>query len=145
MHDPFVGTWTLNPARSQFDANHKPREGTLQWQLEPDGAYLMLAEGRNEKGDTCTERLTGPPSRNDPAIHPGAAPRCGCRRKRPDTRGRWCHVEGPKRDGRVLLDARIVGPKLPQGDDLLRPASVRTCETRALQAVAKRMVGLCGL
>ena len=28
MHDPFEGTWKLNPVKSQFDANHQPREGT---------------------------------------------------------------------------------------------------------------------
>ena len=56
MHDPFVGTWKLNSSRSQFDPNHRPSEATLRWQLEPDGGYLMLAEGVNEKGERVAEK-----------------------------------------------------------------------------------------
>ena len=56
MHDPFVGTWTLNPAKSQFDANHRPSEASMRWQVEPDGGYLMLAEGVNEKGERVAEK-----------------------------------------------------------------------------------------
>ena len=56
MHDVFVGTWKLSPARSQFDLNHRPTEGTLTWRLEQDGSYLMLAQGTNEKGQRVTER-----------------------------------------------------------------------------------------
>ena len=56
MHDPFVGTWTLNPAKSQFDPNHKPREASMRWQLEADGGYLMLAEGVDQKGERVAEK-----------------------------------------------------------------------------------------
>ena len=56
MNDPFVGTWTLNPTQSAFDANHKPRAATMTWSLEADGAYLLLAEGMNAKGERCREK-----------------------------------------------------------------------------------------
>lgn len=56
MQDPFVGTWRLNPGSSTFDPNHRPREGTMRWQLDADGHYLLTAEGTNEKGEKCTER-----------------------------------------------------------------------------------------
>ena len=56
MDNPFVGTWTLNPARSDYDANHKPVEGTMTWELDQDGGYVLLAEGVNEKGERCTEQ-----------------------------------------------------------------------------------------
>ena len=56
MNDPFVGTWTLNPTQSAFDANHKPSEATMTWALEADGAYLLLAEGVNAKGERCREK-----------------------------------------------------------------------------------------
>jgi hypothetical protein len=56
MHDPFVGTWKLNPAKSLFDRNHRPTAGTMTWQLEADGGYLLLAEGLDEKGEPCVER-----------------------------------------------------------------------------------------
>jgi hypothetical protein len=28
MNDPFVGTWTLNPTQSAFDAHHNPAGGS---------------------------------------------------------------------------------------------------------------------
>ena len=56
MHDPFVGTWKLNPEKSQFDVNHRPSEATMRWQVEADGGYLMLAEGVDEKGERVTEK-----------------------------------------------------------------------------------------
>ena len=56
MHDPFVGTWTLNPSKSQFDVNHRPSEATMRWELDGDGVYLMKAEGRNDKGERVEER-----------------------------------------------------------------------------------------
>ena len=56
MDDPFVGTWTLNPTESAFDANHKPSEATMTWELDADGAYLLLAEGVNAKGERCREK-----------------------------------------------------------------------------------------
>ena len=56
MSDPFVGTWTLNPTRSAFDVNHKPSEATMTWELDADGAYLLLAEGVDAKGERCREK-----------------------------------------------------------------------------------------
>jgi hypothetical protein len=55
MHDPFVGTWKLNPGKSQFDPSHRPSAATMRWQLEPDGAYLLQAEGLDEKGEPRAE------------------------------------------------------------------------------------------
>ena len=54
--DPFVGTWTLNPARSLFDPNHNPRAGRMRIDIDAEGALLMNAEGVNEKGEPCAER-----------------------------------------------------------------------------------------
>lgn len=56
MNDPFVGTWTLNPGRSEFDANHQPAQGTMTWELDTGGAYVLLAEGIDAKGNHCTEK-----------------------------------------------------------------------------------------
>ena len=56
MQDPFVGRWTLSPANSQFDPNHKPRSATLVFELTADGHYLMTAEGVSEKGEKVAER-----------------------------------------------------------------------------------------
>jgi hypothetical protein len=56
MQDPFVGTWKLNPARSQFDPNHRPSEGTMSLVLDAEGAYLMTAEGVNANGEKVRER-----------------------------------------------------------------------------------------
>lgn len=56
MHDPFVGTWKLNPARSQFDPNHRPGEGTMSWELDASGSYVMRAHGVNAKGENVAER-----------------------------------------------------------------------------------------
>ena len=56
MDDPFVGTWKLNPGKSLFDPNHRPTEATMQWQLQPDGTYLMTATGTSAKGERVSER-----------------------------------------------------------------------------------------
>ena len=56
MQDPFVGTWRLNPAQSQFDTHHRPRGGTMRMEVDADGHYLLTAEGTNEKGEKCVER-----------------------------------------------------------------------------------------
>jgi hypothetical protein len=56
MQDPFVGTWKLNPARSQFDPNHGPSEGTMSWELDAAGFYVMRAEGVNAKAEKVSER-----------------------------------------------------------------------------------------
>ena len=56
MHDPFVGTWTLNTKTSEFDPNHRPTQATMRWQIEGDGSYLLLAEGLDERGRPCAEK-----------------------------------------------------------------------------------------
>jgi hypothetical protein len=56
MTDPFVGTWELNPAASQFDPNHKPSQGTMRLERTPGGAYRLSAEGVNAKGEKVAER-----------------------------------------------------------------------------------------
>ena len=56
QHDPLVGTWTLNPSRSQFDPNHRPQAATLIIELSDDGAYVLKAEGVSEKGRKVTEK-----------------------------------------------------------------------------------------
>lgn len=56
MQDPFIGTWTLNPAKSAFDRNHRPGGGTMTWELDTDGNYSMTAEGLNAKGERVVER-----------------------------------------------------------------------------------------
>src|SRR5687768_960472 len=45
MNDPFVGTWTLNPTRSDFDANHKPARATMRWEVDDEGTYALFAAG----------------------------------------------------------------------------------------------------
>ena len=56
MHDPFVGCWELNPAKSDFDANHRPSAATMQFELGEDGTYVMKAEGVNQKGERVAEQ-----------------------------------------------------------------------------------------
>lgn len=54
--DPFIGTWTLNPVRSDFDPNHRPSKATMTWQRGEHGDYLLLAEGVDDKGRPCVEK-----------------------------------------------------------------------------------------
>ena len=56
MHDPFVGTWELSRAGSQFDPKHNPARATMRWERDGDGSYLMFAEGENDKGEPCVEK-----------------------------------------------------------------------------------------
>ena len=56
MHDPFVGTWTLNCEKSAFDPNHRPRAGNMRLERETSGAYVLNAEGMNAKGEPVAER-----------------------------------------------------------------------------------------
>ena len=54
MTDVFAGTWELNPQRSEFDPNHRPRQGTMEF--EKDGeAYVLKARGVSGKGEPVTE------------------------------------------------------------------------------------------
>ena len=56
MSDLFVGTWKLNPERCEFDPNHRPTSGTLVFERDAKGHYLMKAEGTNAKGEKVAER-----------------------------------------------------------------------------------------
>lgn len=56
MQDPFVGTWILNVEKSEFDAHHRPKSGTMVVELDAEGYYLQNAEGLNEKGEKVAER-----------------------------------------------------------------------------------------
>jgi hypothetical protein len=58
MSDLFVGTWKLNPGKSEFDPNHRPLAGTMILELTPEGHYALTAEGVTEKGEKCSERPT---------------------------------------------------------------------------------------
>lgn len=56
VQDPFVGTWQLNPARSEFDPNHRPSQATMTFEIDPEGCYLLRAEGIDAKGRKVAER-----------------------------------------------------------------------------------------
>jgi hypothetical protein len=56
MQDPFVGTWKLNPGKSEFDANHRPADATIVFELNADGHYLMKAEGTKPNLEKVVER-----------------------------------------------------------------------------------------
>jgi hypothetical protein len=56
MNDPFVGTWTLNPTRSEFDSNHKSGQATMRWELDADGTYVLFAAGVDAQGNPCEEK-----------------------------------------------------------------------------------------
>ena len=56
MLDPFVGAWKLNTGKSEFDPNHRPAAGTIVFELDPQGCYLMRAEGINAQGRKVAER-----------------------------------------------------------------------------------------
>ncbi|HEV3201193.1 MAG TPA: hypothetical protein VGZ73_25000 [Bryobacteraceae bacterium] len=55
MTDPFVGTWKLNPEKSEFGPHHRPTAGTMVFELDEQGHYLMKAEGANAKGEKVVE------------------------------------------------------------------------------------------
>ena len=54
--DSFVGVWKLRPERSAFDANHRPSEATMVFELESEGHYVMRAEGVNGTGQKVAEK-----------------------------------------------------------------------------------------
>ena len=51
MQDPLTGTWKLNPARSEFDPNHRLSAATMALELTPEGHYTLTAKGVTEKGE----------------------------------------------------------------------------------------------
>jgi len=56
MNDIFVGTWKLNVEQSAFDPKHVPTAGTMVFELDSEGVYLMKAEGVTAAGDKVAER-----------------------------------------------------------------------------------------
>ena len=50
MPDPFVGMWILDAGMSESDPNHHAVAGTIVFELDPRGGYLMRAEGINAQG-----------------------------------------------------------------------------------------------
>ena len=54
--DSFVGAWKLVPAKSAFDANHRPSEAKMVFELESMGHYVMRAEGVNGEGKKVVEK-----------------------------------------------------------------------------------------
>jgi hypothetical protein len=105
MHDPFVGTWKLNPSRSLFDRHHRPTAGTMRWQLEPGGAYLLEAEGINEKGEHCAEQPQTMRPDGKPYPVPGL-PGLTCVTRRPDPNPRRGEVT--REDGSVAGEGSYV-------------------------------------
>jgi hypothetical protein len=55
MQHPVLGTWILNVEKSAFDANHRPRAGTLTFALNEAGDIVQKAVGLNEKGEEYAE------------------------------------------------------------------------------------------
>jgi hypothetical protein len=56
MPDPFVGTWTLNLAKSQLDPSYAAAAGTVVFERDSETVYLMRAEGVTQAGDRVAER-----------------------------------------------------------------------------------------
>jgi hypothetical protein len=56
MQDPFVGTWTLNLEKSELDSNYVAKAGTVVFEADPEGGYLMKAEGVNQAGERVAEQ-----------------------------------------------------------------------------------------
>jgi hypothetical protein len=56
MQDPFVGTWILSPARSNFDPNHQPADAVMIFEMDAEGRYTLRAQGTKESGETVVER-----------------------------------------------------------------------------------------
>jgi hypothetical protein len=54
--DAFVGVWKLRPEQSAFDANHRPSEATMVFELVTEGHYVMRAEGTNAAGEKVSEK-----------------------------------------------------------------------------------------
>jgi len=55
MKAPFVGSWKLNPRRSQFNLGHRPTNATMCWERTGEG-YVMTAEGITPDGKAVKER-----------------------------------------------------------------------------------------
>ena len=125
MHDPFIGTWKLNPGKSQFDPNHRPSEGTMRWELDADGTYVMKAEGLNGKGERVVER----PQRLIPDGQPYPVPdfpglHAVTSRPQPNA----IHAEVRREDGRLPARAVTSWPTMGSRCRQRRRASIRSCD-----------------
>lgn len=56
MQVTFVGTWKLNLEKSDLDPKHVPLGGTVVFELDSEGWYLMRAEGIDSAGKKVAER-----------------------------------------------------------------------------------------
>ena len=56
MSDVFVGTWKLNVEASEFDPKHVPTAGSVAFELDAEGCYVMKGEGTNAAGEKVAER-----------------------------------------------------------------------------------------
>lgn len=54
QQDLFIGTWKMNPEKSELDPNHRPKAAKMYWEQEADG-YRMTAEGVNARGQMVSE------------------------------------------------------------------------------------------
>ena len=54
QQDLFIGTWKMNPEKSELDPNHRAMAAKMYWEQEADG-YRMTAEGVNARGQTVKE------------------------------------------------------------------------------------------
>jgi len=99
MSDPFVGTWKLNLTSSKFDANHQPSAGTMVFELDAAGHYLLKAEGLQKNGERVAERPQRliPDGKEHPIPElPGLT--AVCTRPDPNT----IHGEARRQDGSVI-------------------------------------------
>jgi hypothetical protein len=104
MTDVFAGTWELNPQRSEFDPNHRPRQGTMVFETHGD-AYVVKAQGVSAKGEPVAE--------NEQRLVPDGTPRpvpglpgltAVCRRRDPNA----IIVEVRREDGTLAGQADYV-------------------------------------
>lgn len=103
--DPLVGTWVLNPARSEFDVNHRPQAGTLVIQCDAEGRYSINAEGISEKGQKVTERPQTMIPDGQPRQVPDF-PGLTATATRPDAR--TVHTDVQREDGSIAGQATFV-------------------------------------
>ena len=131
MHDPFLGPWALNPARSELTPNHRPGEATMTWEVDGDGGYLLLAEGTDEKGRRCAEK----PQKLIPDGKPYPVeqlPGLRCITTRPDSN--TIRAEVRREDGsiagegtyEVAPDGKTMTASTSGFDSQLRPFTMRT-------------------
>src|ERR1041385_2014581 len=54
QQDLFIGTWKMNPEKSELDPNHRAMAAKMYWEQEADG-YRITAEGVNARGQMVKE------------------------------------------------------------------------------------------